>query len=512
MSMTRAIFPISIDRAITAVLWLCLAPALISRANGAVTSVVKVVAAPDPVVLGQTITVAASVSWTTTASPAGTITVSDTFTCPGTSVAATVSLGTITLGSATSTNPGAGLLSTSSLACAGTHSLVAIYSGDSSYAPGTSQPLALNVLTAFAATNTLVKSSSNPATVGETLTLTAQVQYSLTNNTFPTGTVVFIDRNTGNRLGAATVTTAGNGVGQVPQSFASVTTTSLAAGSYAVQGVYSGDNIYSASTSDPVSLVLNGVGAPLLPAVKKGGVATAADFGRSTAIAPGTWIEIAGSNLASRTRTWTQSDFAGSNAPTMLDGTRVTIGGQPAFISYISPAQVNVQVPSTLGTGTQTLIVTTAAGPSAPLEITVTPLQAGLLAPQAFRIGELQYVAALFPDGAYVLPSGAVPGVASRPARPGETITLYGIGFGPVVPEIPAGTIVQQNNTLLNPVQFVFDAAAADVTYAGLVSGAVGLYQFNVVVPPVASSDTIPLTFTLAGTRGGQQLYLSVRN
>src|SRR6266849_6460196 len=47
-----------------------------------------------------------------------------------------------------------------------------------------------------------------------------------------------------------------------------------------------------------------------------------------------------------------------------LDGTKVTIGGQPAFIDYISPGQVNVQVPSNVGTGSQPVIVTTAAGAS----------------------------------------------------------------------------------------------------------------------------------------------------
>jgi uncharacterized protein (TIGR03437 family) len=40
----------------------------------------------------------------------------------------------------------------------------------------------------------------------------------------------------------------------------------------------------------------------------------------------------------------------------------------------------------------------------------------------------------------------------------------------------------------------------------------VGLYQFNVLVPTVAASDTVPLTFSLAGTAGPQNLVIAIQN
>jgi uncharacterized protein (TIGR03437 family) len=49
------------------------------------------------------------------------------------------------------------------------------------------------------------------------------------------------------------------------------------------------------------------------------------------------------------------------------------------------------------------------------------------------------------------------------------------------------------------------------MSYAGLAPGAVGLYQFNVVVPNVPPSDTTLLTFTLGGTPGPQNLYIAVQ-
>src|SRR5207253_8484662 len=129
---------------------------------------------------------------------------------------------------------------------------------------------------------------------------------------------------------------------------------------------------------------------------------------------PGSWIEIYGSNLAASTREWASSDFVGTNAPTALDRTSVTVGGQQAFVRYISPGQVNAQAPSTIATGPQQIVVSSAAGSSTAYDITVNLTQPGLLAPPSFNIGGKQYVVAQFSDGTYVLPTNAIPGVSSR--------------------------------------------------------------------------------------------------
>ena len=98
----------------------------------------------------------------------------------------------------------------------------------------------------------------------------------------------------------------------------------------------------------------------------------------------------------------------------------MTIGGQAAFIDYISPIQVNAQVPSNAGPGSLTVFVTTGAGASSAYTITVNAEQPGLLAPSLFNIGGKQYAAALFSDGAtYVLPPGAIAGVGVAPRATG---------------------------------------------------------------------------------------------
>jgi uncharacterized protein (TIGR03437 family) len=249
------------------------------------------------------------------------------------------------------------------------------------------------------------------------------------------------------------------------------------------------------------------------PTVGTGGVISASGFGGSSSIAPGDWIEIYGTNLASATRGWLASDFSGVNAPTQLDGTSVTIGGLPAYVAFISSGQVNVQAPSGLASGTQPVIVTTPGGSSTAVTVNVNAAQPGMLATPLFDVGGTQYVAAIMTDfTTFVAPAGAISGLTTQPAAPGDTIVIYGVGFGPVTPAIPAGQTVTQLNSLTLPLQVFFGSTSAQVTYYGLAPNAVGLYQFNVVVPQIASSNAVPLTFTLNGVAGTQTLYTAVQN
>ncbi len=146
-------------------------------------------------------------------------------------------------------------------------------------------------------------------------------------------------------------------------------------------------NLYVADTDNNVIREL--IPAPAQPAgfppSISAGVFTLGAYGGSTVIAPGTWIEIHGTNLAGDTRSWNAGDFNGNTAPTSLDGTSVHIGSQSAFVEYVSGTQVNALVPSTIGSGPQQLTVTNSSGESAPYLITVETLQPGLLAPSQHR-------------------------------------------------------------------------------------------------------------------------------
>jgi uncharacterized protein (TIGR03437 family) len=243
-------------------------------------------------------------------------------------------------------------------------------------------------------------------------------------------------------------------------------------------------------------------------------VISASNYGAFSAVAPGTWMEIYGTNLANVvSQTWGSADFNGTAAPTTLGGTAVTISSQPTFIDYVSPLQVNVQAPSNTALGAQPVVVSTPGGTSAPFTPTVNATEPGLDAPPSFIIGGMQYAVALFADGTFVLPVGAISGVTSRPAKAGDEIVLYGIGFGPVSPNIPAGQLVEEANTLTSTFAMsIGGVPVTDVPYSGLAPSYTGLYQFNVVVPANAGTGAVPLTFTVGGVAGTQTLYLALSN
>jgi len=242
---------------------------------------------------------------------------------------------------------------------------------------------------------------------------------------------------------------------------------------------------------------------PQTPVINKEGVVSSSAFGGFRTAARGSWLEIYGSNLAQGTREWASSDFIDGKAPTALRGTSVTIGGRSAYVSYVSPGQVNVQVPDSLAAGQHDVVVQSSVGSSTPYKVTVDDVQPGLFAPSSLLTGGKQYAGV-------ILANGSLASLSSSNVRPGDTVTLYGIGFGSVAPNLAAGEIVRNANSVVLPLQVFFGDTSATVTYAGLAPGTLGLYQINVVVPSVAAGDAIPLSFKLNGASGAQTLYTVV--
>src|SRR5271165_6630337 len=80
----------------------------------------------------------------------------------------------------------------------------------------------------------------------------------------------------------------------------------------------------TSSVADNINFTLSAPNAP--PVITGGGIVSASAFGAFSDIAPGTWIEIYGANLAPGTRGWASSDFNNGVGPTSLDGVTVSIG------------------------------------------------------------------------------------------------------------------------------------------------------------------------------------------
>jgi len=218
---------------------------------------------------------------------------------------------------------------------------------------------------------------------------------------------------------------------------------------------------------------------------------------------------IFGANLSPVTRAWQASDFVNGALPLSLSGVAVQIGGLPAAVSYVSPGQINAQVPDGVGPGWVTVQVITPAGTSS-----LTQVNAGNVAPSFFTFssGSATYVAATLADGTIVGKSGMLGnGVAMRPAKPGDVISLWGTGFGPTTPSVAPGMLFTGAAPLVAADQLTILAGAAPVTvqFAGLSEA--GLYQFNVTVPALPDGDQ-PILAQMSGSSTQQQVYLTIRN
>jgi uncharacterized protein (TIGR03437 family) len=115
-----------------------------------------------------------------------------------------------------------------------------------------------------------------------------------------------------------------------------------------------------------------------------------------------------------------------------------------------------------------------------------------------------------YDGGAYDLlgPTGYF-SFSARPVKVGEVLELYGVGFGPTNPPVPAGQAFSgAAPTLPQTVTITIGGVPATVQFSGIVSA--GLYQLNVVVPSVASGDQL-----LQASAGGAQtpggVYISVQ-
>jgi len=237
---------------------------------------------------------------------------------------------------------------------------------------------------------------------------------------------------------------------------------------------------------------------------------TLTDFGRAPKVAPGGWIEIFGSRFATATKQWAATDFSSDFGPTLLEGVRVTIGGRPAFISYVSPTQINAVVPDGVPAGPANVVVTNSIGSSIAVPVDVAARVPSLLAPAAFKIGGKQYVVAQHPDQFFAGPENLIAGAAFRLPAPGDRLTIYGVSFGETIPAIPAGKIASSATRYPN-IQVRFADIPAQVEFAGLVSGLVGLSQLNVVVPPGVPAGDVRVTFSIDGVATTQELWVTLQ-
>jgi uncharacterized protein (TIGR03437 family) len=244
-------------------------------------------------------------------------------------------------------------------------------------------------------------------------------------------------------------------------------------------------------------------------------VVNGASFDRNVPIAPGSLISIFGTALASRTAAADSiplSDSLGDVRVNFVSGS----GSVPAPMLYVQPddagrgitAQINAQVPWEVlppGTsGTVNVVVVNNGVSSAPASVNVGPYSPGIFVSAGRPVAVNQ-------DGSLVWPAGAVQGVASHPAKPGDVITIYATGIGPVDSPVADGnnSLDKLRHNVVTPVVTI-GGVSAEVQFSGLSPQFVGVNQLNVKVPDAAPGDAVPLQIQVGGITTSDQLKIAV--
>ncbi len=222
------------------------------------------------------------------------------------------------------------------------------------------------------------------------------------------------------------------------------------------------------------------------------------------------YVEIYGANLSTTTRLWAGADFNGISAPTSLDGVSVKVNNKPAFVYYISPAQININVPEDSTTGPVTVQVEVSNVLSNSVTVPRSSVSPTLETTPQFNVGGVQYVVALTPDFAsFIGRPNLIPGASFITAKPGDNIVIYALGAGPTTPATQAGIIASVNSPLSLPFQLKIGGVVANVPFAGLLANTIGLYQLNVVIPQVPPGDQT-IEFIVNGVSNNQSLFITV--
>lgn len=232
------------------------------------------------------------------------------------------------------------------------------------------------------------------------------------------------------------------------------------------------------------------------PAILPGGVTPL--FSTASTIQPGSWVSIYGNNLI----TGTQAVQWNGNYPITLGGTTVTINNKPAYLSYVSPGLINLEAPDDTMRGIVAVTVTTSNGSMS------TPVTLAAQSPAFNLLSDAKHVAAIilradgsgaFGGGSYdvVGPAGTSLGYPTVPAKAGDSVVIFGLGFGPTNPAVPSGQPFSGAAATLDPVSLTINGQTVTLSFAG--ESAPGLFQLNLTVPAGLGTGDLALLSTVNG-------------
>jgi uncharacterized protein (TIGR03437 family) len=220
-----------------------------------------------------------------------------------------------------------------------------------------------------------------------------------------------------------------------------------------------------------------------------GPVVNAASF-QTNELVPGSIVSIFGTDLAAET-----ISAVGLPLPTRLGDTTIDVNDDQVPLFYVSPTQINFQVPWTVAGKTL------AAVSLRRQNLATVPIVSA--SPGIFTIdhnGQGQGAVLIAGTDEFAAPFGIDPG--GRPVRRGEYIEIYATGLGAVDNEPQSGSLSPTDplaRTIATP-SVTIGGVPAEVTFSGLAPGQVGLYQVNARLPDDAPvGDAVPLVLSIEG-------------
>ncbi len=264
--------------------------------------------------------------------------------------------------------------------------------------------------------------------------------------------------------------------------------------------------IRSALAAACVVLICSAAGFSQAPSVFPGGVVNGASFipanASGGAVATGSIISIFGSNLAPSVALASSVPL-----PSTLNGTNVTVSGFQARLFYVSPGQINAQMPWVTGATPPhvvQLVVQTAFGSSAPVNVQVVTAAPGLFSQASNGRG----------PGAilnFTAPNTFTLNTPASTINANGIILIYGTGFGLVTPGPPAeGAPGNGERTTVTPTVLIGGQQAV-VEFSGLAPQFVGLWQINARVPSVPEGCFLPVQ-VIFGNAISNTVTISVMN
>jgi uncharacterized protein (TIGR03437 family) len=216
---------------------------------------------------------------------------------------------------------------------------------------------------------------------------------------------------------------------------------------------------------------------------------------------------IQGTNLASLTDNWNNA-LASGQLPTSLDGVTVLFSGRPAYLTYISPTQINLLVPDISAGGVSVVVTNNGITPTGLFN---TPSSVN---GSAFFVWPGNQAVATRQDYSYAVKNGTFSGVATVAAKPGDVLILWGTGFGPTIPATPVGIPVPSDKpySASTAPTVTINNVPATVYGAALASGYAGLYQVAIQVPTSLADGDWPIVATVGGVLSPTGVMLTVQH